>query len=61
MTAKELVAKLETAGWVKDRQRGSHAIFVHPMLPGRIVVPMHAGDMPKGTLNVILKRAGLKP
>jgi len=60
MTAKELVSLLESAGWSKDRQKGSHALFKHPRRNGRITVPMHAGDLPKGTLNDILKKAGLK-
>jgi len=56
VTAKELVAILEQAGWVKDRQSGSHAIFKHPDKPGRLVVPMHSGDVPKGTMRSILKK-----
>lgn len=60
MTARELVSKLEAAGWRQDRQKGSHAVFKHQDRPGRIVVPMHSGDIPKGTLSDILKKAGLK-
>lgn len=60
MTAKEVVALLESAGWRKDRQKGSHAVFKHPDKTARITVPMHPGDLPKGTLNDILKKAGLK-
>jgi len=61
MTAKELVSKLEGAGWIKDRQKGSHAVYKHAHRPGRLIVPMHSGDIPKGTLSDILKKAGLKP
>ena len=39
---------------------GSHAVFTHPSKNGRVVVPMHPGDIPKGTLNDRLKRAGMK-
>jgi predicted RNA binding protein YcfA (HicA-like mRNA interferase family) len=60
MTAKELVAKLEAAGWRRDRQKGSHVVFKHPNRTGRVVVPLHHGDIPKGTLSDILKKAGLK-
>ncbi len=51
---------LEENGWRKDRQRGSHAVFKHAERFGRIIVPMHNGDLPKGTLNDILKKAGVK-
>ncbi len=51
---------LEASGWFKDRQRGSHAVYKHSARTGRIVVPIHPGDIPKGTLNDILKKAGLK-
>ena len=60
MTAKELLAKLEAAGWRRDRQKGSHVVFKHPSRAGRIVVLVHQGDIPKGTLSDILKKAGLK-
>ena len=60
MTAREIVALIERAGWKKHRQKGSHAVFKHETLRGRIVVPMHTGDLPKGTERSILKKAGLR-
>ncbi len=59
MKAKELIKLLEKDGFVFVRQTGSHAIFKKP---GNkiIVVPIHSKDIPKGTLNGILKDAGLK-
>ncbi len=60
MTAKEVVSLVEKAGWYKDRQRGSHAVFKHAERTGRVVVPMHHGDLPKGTLRDIVKKAGIK-
>jgi predicted RNA binding protein YcfA (HicA-like mRNA interferase family) len=59
MKAKELVKLLEGEGFVFVRQSGSHAIFKKP---GNkiIVVPIHSKDIPTGTLNGILKDAGLK-
>jgi predicted RNA binding protein YcfA (HicA-like mRNA interferase family) len=34
---------------------------MHPLKKGRTTVPGHPGDeLPKGTLNSILKQAGLK-
>lgn len=41
--------------------RGSHRIFKHPEKPGIVVVPgQPRDDIPPGTLNAILKQAGLK-
>jgi predicted RNA binding protein YcfA (HicA-like mRNA interferase family) len=49
---------LERLGFVLDRQRGSHAIFRHA--DGRmVVVPMHPGNIPPGTLRGILTDIGL--
>lgn len=41
------------------RQSGSHAVFRKPGFK-LIVVPIHSRDVPTGTLNSILKDAGLK-
>lgn len=46
-----------------DRTRGDHRQYVNPTKPelGTVTVPGHPGDdMPAGTLNSILKKAGLK-
>ncbi len=32
----------------------------HPFKPGKVTVPDHRGDLAPGTLNSILKQAGLK-
>ncbi|MDR2711863.1 MAG: type II toxin-antitoxin system HicA family toxin [Clostridiales bacterium] len=59
MTGKELVKMLQKNGWKIDRVQGSH----HIMAKGSdtVSVPVHAGkDLPAGTLNDILKKAGLK-
>jgi predicted RNA binding protein YcfA (HicA-like mRNA interferase family) len=60
VTAKELRRLLEQNGFVFTRQSGRHAIFKHPQSKRRVVVPMHGGDMPTGTLHAIIKDAGLK-
>lgn len=60
MTAREVIAKLNKEGWTYDSQSGSHRHFVHAVKPGKVTVPMHKGDIKKGTLNSILKQAGLK-
>lgn len=60
MKVKDLVKLLRDDGWVKKEQKGSHLQLVHPTKKGKITVPVHGGDIPKGTLNAILKQAGLK-
>lgn len=60
MTAKEVIKRLKKDGWIQCNQRGSHIQLVHPVKPGKVTVPLHSGDLPKGTLNSILRQAGLK-
>ena len=59
MKPRELIKILEKEGFVFVRQSGSHAIYKKS---GNkiVVVPIHSKDIPKGTLNGILKDAGLK-
>ena len=58
---KELLVMLEAAGWQQIRQKGSHRQFRHPEKPGTVTVAgQPSTDMPPGTLNSVLKQAGLK-
>lgn len=60
MKVKELKKLLHEDGWIKKVQKGSHLQLTHPTKPGKVTVPIHGGDIPIGTLNSILKQAGLK-
>ena len=61
MTAKEVLKKLHQAGWYEVDQDGSHKHLKHPTIPIKITVPAHSSkDIAPGTLNQILKQAGLK-
>lgn len=62
MTAKEIIKLLKNDGWIEvpNRTKGSHLQMKHPEKPGKVTVPVHSGDIPPGTLNSILKQAGLK-
>ncbi len=60
MTPKELIKILKKDGWILKNQEGSHRHFVHPAKKGKIQVPYHNKDLRPGTLNKILKDAGLK-
>ena len=61
MKIRDLLRMLEDDGWFQVAQRGSHRQFKHPVKSGRVTLPGHPADeMDKGTLNSILKQAGLK-
>jgi predicted RNA binding protein YcfA (HicA-like mRNA interferase family) len=60
MTVRQLLKILRQDGWIKKQQKGSHLQLEHPIKKGKVTVPIHGGDIPKGTLNAILKQAGLK-
>ena len=58
---REVLAQLEADGWVQVRQKGSHRQFHHPTKSGTVTVAGKPNlDVPPGTLNSILKQAGLK-
>lgn len=60
ITAKELLGALHRDGWYDDHQVGSHLVLMHPVRPGRVIVPVHAGRILKlTTLSKILRQAGL--
>ena len=58
---REAIKLIEEDGWYLARTRGSHRHFKHPQKPGLVTIAGHPGvDIPRGTLNSILKQAGLK-
>jgi len=59
---REIVRMLEDDGWLLIRTRGSHHQYKHPTKPGLVTIPGNRNDeLAPGTLNSILKQAGLKP
>ena len=61
MKVSELLGVLEQDGWFLVRQRGSHRQYHHPTKSGTVTVAGKPSiDVPRGTLNNILKQAGLK-
>ncbi|MEQ1838068.1 MAG: type II toxin-antitoxin system HicA family toxin [Candidatus Nitrotoga sp.] len=61
MKIKELIALIEKGGWLQVRQKGSHRQFHHPSKSGTVTVSGKPSvDVPPGTLNSVLKQAGLK-
>ena len=60
MKPKDLIKALEMDGWRVARVDGSHHIMNHSSKPGMLVIPLHNKDLKPGTLNNIIKQAGLK-
>ena len=59
LTSKEVVRALERAGFIVARTSGSHCRLVHPEYPTRkVTIPIHAGDLKRGTLRGIIAQAG---
>ncbi len=60
MTAKEMVKFLKKNGFKEIGQRGSHLKMYNSNTNKTTIIPMHKGDLPKGTEQAILKETGLK-
>ena len=61
MKISEMLRLLQADGWRLIATRGSHRQFKHKEKPGRVTVPgKPSDDVAAGTLNSILKQAGLK-
>ena len=59
-TPREMEKIILANGWIFKSQEGSHRHYVHPKKNGKVTIPFHNKDIPKGTENAILKQAGLK-
>ncbi len=61
MKVGELIRLLEQDGGILIRTKGSHRQFKHPSKQGTVTVAGKPSlDMLPGTLNSVLKQAGLK-
>jgi len=62
MNCKQVIRLLKQDGWIPLKRKGtSHIQFTHPSKKGKITVADHGkAEIPPGTLNSILKQAGLK-
>ena len=61
LTIRELIRLPERDGWRLVRTRGSHRQYKHPEKPGTVTIAGHEGEeLAPGTLNSVLKQAGLK-
>ncbi|MGB5230569.1 MAG: type II toxin-antitoxin system HicA family toxin [Desulfoprunum sp.] len=59
MSSRELIRRLEDAGWTVQRVKGSHHILTHPNRPGHITIPHPKKDLGSGLVTKILKQAGI--
>jgi predicted RNA binding protein YcfA (HicA-like mRNA interferase family) len=55
-----MIRMIEEDGWYLVAVKGSHHQYKHPARPGRVTIKHPDSDLPKGTINSILKQAGLK-
>jgi predicted RNA binding protein YcfA (HicA-like mRNA interferase family) len=61
MKVREIIEMIEKDGWYLARTRSSHRQYKHPSKPGLVTVAGKPNDdLAPGTLNSILKQAGLK-
>jgi len=61
MKVREVLTMLKADGWYLVVTEGSHRQFKHLKKMGRVTVAGKPNDdLPPGTLNSILKQAGLK-
>jgi predicted RNA binding protein YcfA (HicA-like mRNA interferase family) len=46
------------AGWIQDRQEGSHVTLVQPGSPVVLTVPLHK-ELGRGLLRSLIRKAGM--
>ena len=61
LKVREVIRKIEDDGWFHVKTRGSHRQFKHATKSSRVTIAgKESDDVAPGTLNSILKQAGLK-
>ncbi len=63
MKYRDVIKMLEADGWFLERTAGSHLQYRHLQKLGTVTVPgggKLGHDVPVGTLNSLLKQAGMK-
>ena len=65
ITAREAIIKIEKLGFKRSRSRwsvssGSHTLFYNPKTNKRVLIAVHARDIPKGSLMKIIKHSWVK-
>ena len=61
MKVRQVIKIIEKDGWYLDRIKGSHRQYKHLFKRGLVTISGHLNDdIARGTLNSILRQAGLK-
>lgn len=61
MKIREVINLIEKDGWYLVRTRGSHRQYKHPFKKELVTISGHVtDDIAKGTLNSVLKQAGIQ-
>ena len=61
MTVREMIKLIESDGWYKVSQKGSHRQYKHATKSGRVTIAGHPSeDLHPKTLKSILRQAGLE-
>jgi predicted RNA binding protein YcfA (HicA-like mRNA interferase family) len=60
MTAKQMIKLVKQNGFKEVKQEGAHVKLYNPETRKTIIVPVHNGDLKKGTDQGILKDAGIE-
>jgi len=61
MKVRKVIKQIEADGWFWVRTKGDHRQFHHQSKPGTVTVAgKPSEEIPPGTLNSILRQAGLK-
>jgi predicted RNA binding protein YcfA (HicA-like mRNA interferase family) len=61
MKVRELIKLIEGEGWYLVRTKGSHRQFHHPNKSGTVTIAGKLSlDIPLGTLNSVMRQAGLE-
>jgi len=61
VSAQKLLRALQKAGFIVDRQKGSHVTLVNRGTDRRATVPMHGGTLSVGLTRAIIRQAGILP
>lgn len=61
LKVRAVIKMIEEDGWFLDRTKGSHRRYKHHFKRGLVTISGNLNDeVPKGTLNSIMKQSGLK-
>jgi len=61
MKVRDIIKAIEADGWYLINTEGSHRQYKHPTKQGKVTIAGKPSDeIKKGTLNSVLKQAGLK-